>query len=173
MTKMINLLKRTTYYGERLFTVCGALSLIVIIISITIGVVERYVFNSPLTWPEEMSVLMLVVLAFFSIGAATVKRKHVVADFLIQNANEKYKRIISVIANMMSVFFVVILFYSALKIIPTLTFKTSSLKIPRQAYYWPIFAIVPIMILTYVQEILELIAEAKYKKKGKTASVQG
>lgn len=172
MKSIINILKKITYYGERFFTVCGAFALVVIIISITIGVIARYIFNVPLTWPEEMSVLMLVALAFFSIGAATVKRKHVVADFLIQNANKKYKRIVSITANSMSIIFVIILFYSALKIIPTLTFKTTALKIPKQAYYWPIFGIVPVMVLAYIQEILELIVEAKYERKGGTASVQ-
>lgn len=166
MTKIIKIIRKITFYGERFFTTAAIVSLIVIIFSVASGVVSRYIFNNPLTWTEELSILMMVFLAFLSIGAATVKRKHIVADFLLQNASNNYKQSISLITSVASIIFIWILLYSALIIIPSLNFITTALKISRKLYFVPLFLIVPIMTLVYVEDILQALVGIKSKKEG-------
>lgn len=63
---------------ERLYLVCIAISgaaLVAITLIIPLGVFMRYVMNSPLSWPEPASVIMMVVFSF--LGGAAVYRANV------------------------------------------------------------------------------------------------
>lgn len=46
-------------------------------------VIMRYVFNDPLTWSEELARFSFIALAFFGIGAAYGRRRHMFIDALI------------------------------------------------------------------------------------------
>jgi len=63
---------------EALYLACivvSGLALVVITLIIPLGVFMRYVMNSPLSWPEPASVLMMVLFSF--VGGAAVYRAHV------------------------------------------------------------------------------------------------
>ena len=63
---------------EWLYIVCVVLSgtaLVVITLIIPLGVFMRYVMNSPLSWPEPASVIMMVMFSF--LGGAAVYRANV------------------------------------------------------------------------------------------------
>jgi len=60
---------------QALYLACVVLSgaaLVVITLIIPIGVVMRYVFNNPLSWPEPAAVVMMVMFSF--VGGAAVYR---------------------------------------------------------------------------------------------------
>ena len=63
---------------EALYLACivvSGVALVVITLIIPLGVFMRYVVNSPLSWPEPASVLMMVLFSF--VGGAAVYRAHV------------------------------------------------------------------------------------------------
>ena len=63
---------------EWLYIVCIAISgaaLVAITLIIPLGVFMRYVMNSPLSWPEPASVIMMVIFSF--LGGAAVYRANV------------------------------------------------------------------------------------------------
>ena len=63
---------------EWLYVVCVVVSgvaLVVITLIIPLGVFMRYVMNSPLSWPEPASVIMMVMFSF--LGGAAVYRANV------------------------------------------------------------------------------------------------
>jgi TRAP-type C4-dicarboxylate transport system permease small subunit len=63
---------------EWIYVVCIVLSgtaLVVITLIIPLGVFMRYVMNSPLSWPEPASVVMMVMFSF--LGGAAVYRANV------------------------------------------------------------------------------------------------
>ena len=63
---------------EWLYIVCIVLSgtaMVVITLIIPLGVFMRYVMNSPLSWPEPASVIMMVMFSF--LGGAAVYRANV------------------------------------------------------------------------------------------------
>jgi TRAP-type C4-dicarboxylate transport system permease small subunit len=71
---------------ERLYLACIVVSgaaLVGITLIIPLGVFMRYVMNSPLSWPEPASVLMMVLFSF--VGAAAVYRAngHIAVEALI------------------------------------------------------------------------------------------
>jgi len=61
--------------------VCAVL-LAVLVAAISTGVTFRYVFNSPLPWPEELARYALVWLTFIGAALATKRQGHIVVDFL-------------------------------------------------------------------------------------------
>jgi TRAP-type C4-dicarboxylate transport system permease small subunit len=72
---------------EALYLACIVISgaaLIVITVIIPLGVFMRYVMNSPLSWPEPASVLMMVMFSF--LGGAAVYRAnvHIAVEALVK-----------------------------------------------------------------------------------------
>jgi TRAP-type C4-dicarboxylate transport system permease small subunit len=80
---------------EWLYIACVTLSgsaLVVITLFIPIGVFMRYVMNSPLSWPEPASVVLMVMFSF--IGGAAVYRAnvHVAVEALINAVGPSTRR---------------------------------------------------------------------------------
>jgi TRAP-type C4-dicarboxylate transport system permease small subunit len=81
---------------EGLYLFCVVLSgaaLVAITVMIPIGVFMRYVLNSPLSWPEPASVVLMVMFSF--IGGAAVYRAnvHVAVEALLNAVNPSARRV--------------------------------------------------------------------------------
>ena len=82
---------------EALYLACIVISgaaLIVITLIIPLGVFMRYVMNSPLSWPEPASVLMMVMFSF--LGGAAVYRAnvHIAVEALVKNVGPGARRLL-------------------------------------------------------------------------------
>lgn len=80
---------------EALYVACIAVSgiaLVAITLIIPLGVFMRYAMNSPLSWPEPASVVMMVMFSF--LGGAAVYRAnvHVAVQALLDAAGPRAKR---------------------------------------------------------------------------------
>jgi len=80
---------------EALYLACIVISgaaLVVITVIIPLGVFMRYVMNSPLSWPEPASVLMMVMFSF--LGGAAVYRAnvHIAVEALVKNVPPGVRR---------------------------------------------------------------------------------
>jgi TRAP-type C4-dicarboxylate transport system permease small subunit len=72
---------------EALYLACivvSATALIVITLIIPAGVFMRYVVNSPLSWPEPASVLMMVMFSFLGGAAVYRANAHVAVEALVK-----------------------------------------------------------------------------------------
>src|SRR5262245_41239373 len=82
---------------EALYLACivvSGLALVIITLIIPLGVFMRYVMNSPLSWPEPASVLMMVMFSF--LGGAAVYRAnvHIAVEALVKNVGPSARRIL-------------------------------------------------------------------------------
>ncbi len=82
---------------EALYLACIVISgaaLIVITLIIPLGVFMRYVMNSPLSWPEPASVLMMVMFSF--LGGAAVYRAnvHIAVEALLKAVGPGKRRLL-------------------------------------------------------------------------------
>jgi len=82
---------------EGLYLACIVISgaaLVVITLIIPLGVFMRYVMNSPLSWPEPASVLMMVMFSF--LGGAAVYRAnvHIAVEALVKAVAPGTRRIL-------------------------------------------------------------------------------
>ena len=82
---------------EWLYIACVVVSgvaLVAITLIIPLGVFMRYVMNSPLSWPEPASVLMMVMFSF--LGGAAVYRAnvHIAVEALVKNVGPGARRLL-------------------------------------------------------------------------------
>jgi TRAP-type C4-dicarboxylate transport system permease small subunit len=80
---------------ERLYVICiviSGLALVGITLIIPLGVFMRYVVNSPLSWPEPASVIMMVIFSF--LGGAAVYRAnvHIAVEALLKAVRAPVRR---------------------------------------------------------------------------------
>jgi TRAP-type C4-dicarboxylate transport system permease small subunit len=83
---------------ERLYLACIVVSgaaLVGITLIIPLGVFMRYVMDSPLSWPEPASVLMMVMFSF--VGAAAVYRAngHIAVEALVNAVSPGKRRVLA------------------------------------------------------------------------------
>lgn len=81
---------------ERLYLACIVISgvaLVVITLIIPLGVFMRYAMNSPLSWPEPASVVMMVTFSFLG-GAAVYRAKvHIAVEALLNAVKPSWRRV--------------------------------------------------------------------------------
>ena len=87
---------------EWLYLLCIVISgaaLVAITLIIPLGVFMRYAMNSPLSWPEPASVIMMVMFSF--LGGAAVYRAHVhiAVEALVKAVGENARRALLWAAN--------------------------------------------------------------------------
>ncbi|MGD8401648.1 MAG: TRAP transporter small permease [Bacillota bacterium] len=164
--------KKLILLAGRVFTAVAVLTLVGIVVIITAGIIARYIFNSPFVWTEELALLLFVWLSFLSIGVSTFKRKHVVADFLVQNINQHYKEFFRLVFSILSMVFLCFVFWSSIAILPTLLFETAALRIPRTFYYYPMACVTPFMIIFYLLELSDATHNIRLARRTDTGKVE-
>ena len=167
----LKILNGIVYYGYLVFRKLGALILTVMFLSITAGIISRYFFNSPFSWTEELTTFMMVYLCYISAAITTADKKHIVADFLISAAPEKFRKVMNFVSRILMVIFFVVLCISVIKLIPTLRWVSGVLYISRKWYYYPILVTSVYMIFTVIVDMLneffpghDLMAQARQKR---------
>jgi len=69
--------------GENFEEIVCTLLLFIMVGSVCISVLYRYVLNAPLPWPEELARFALVWLTCFGAAAATKHKAHMAVDFAV------------------------------------------------------------------------------------------
>lgn len=152
--KIMKALNLVVYWVNFSMRKLGAAVLTVIFLSITAGIVSRYMFNSPLSWTEELVCFLMVYLCYISAAITTAEKKHLVADFLIAKAPENFRKVVSVISRILMIVFFVVVCISIIELLPTLVWKSGVLLIHRKFYYYPVLVCCIIMTFDVVVDIL-------------------
>ena len=132
----------------------GAIVLTIIFLSITVGILSRYLFNKPMSWTEELVCFLMVYLCYISAAITTAEKKHLVADFLIAKAPPLFRKIISVISRLLMILFFAVVCISIVRLLPTLVWRSGVLLIHRRFYYYPVLVSCIIMTFDVVVDIL-------------------
>ena len=154
---MIAIFKKVIYWGEKIQMALGVIMLAAIIVSMTGGVISRYIFGSPFTWTEELGTFLFIWLSFLGAGIASAKKKHVVVDFLTEKIPVKYSNIVKLVLNFLIIVFLVLLAIGAVILQPkTSAHGSVALNIPKNFYYLPVLITSVYMFFIYVVETFEL-----------------
>ncbi|MDR3258784.1 MAG: TRAP transporter small permease [Fusobacteriaceae bacterium] len=87
--------------------------LIVLVILTSINVILRYVFNSGLTWNDEICKYCLIFSGFISIGYWIRHKNGICVDTLVQILPSKYRKILLFMTQLVVlIFFCILFFYS-------------------------------------------------------------
>lgn len=154
MKKLVKALNKVQMITYDILEVIAAIVLAVTIIVVTLGIVSRYVFNNSLSWTEEICCILLVWLAYFTAGLATVGKTHVVADFLSQKLKGVAKTIQSWIVRILEVVFLGVMTYALIKLYPSVRQITPALELSKKVYYFPMIVMTIYMILVILLDFL-------------------
>ncbi|WNS79578.1 TRAP transporter small permease [Domibacillus sp. DTU_2020_1001157_1_SI_ALB_TIR_016] len=86
---------------ENTLNIVMALALAIMVVLVFGNVVLRYLFNSGITWSEEMSRYLFIWLTFLGAIGAFKNKEHLGVDMLIKRLPNKMKRVVLVISDLL------------------------------------------------------------------------
>jgi TRAP-type C4-dicarboxylate transport system permease small subunit len=81
------------------------LLLAVMAVTVFIGVVFRYVFHSPLSFPEELAKLAFTWVVFLGAAIAAAKKEHIVIETLVEFFPTKVRAALGLIIRLLTIIF--------------------------------------------------------------------
>ncbi len=72
--------------------IIAGLSISALVLLTVFGVIRRYVFNNPITWLEEMQMILIVWGVFFGGSVAFRKRCHVAIEIIVDAMPERLRK---------------------------------------------------------------------------------
>lgn len=131
----------------------GVLITSLIILTLSAGVVSRYVFNRPFFWTDEFARILLIWSIL--IGAALGFRKgsttdHIRMDFFVSLLPENFRKITDRIVLVVDVVFCVVILLIGIRFfVQTLSFRTAAMDISKGYIHitLPIFAFMALIFL--------------------------
>ncbi|ESU71804.1 MULTISPECIES: TRAP transporter small permease [Geobacillus] len=160
--EFIHRLSNAVYAIEKVLAI---ILCVIMLISLSLGVVYRYLLSSPLTWSEEVSIFSLVWLTFIG-GSMSIKRKEYAAVTIVMDKlqDRVRKRLLSL--SFLIVFvFVLYIFYLAILWVssPTIMLQYSNaMRLPMIIPYLS----VPVSFLFMVIHSLDLFLSQGFQKRG-------
>jgi TRAP-type C4-dicarboxylate transport system permease small subunit len=124
--------------GEKAFCI----SAMAFIIALNIyGIGRRYIFNSPVIYVQELTILGGVWLTFIGIGLFFKDRSDISIDILVQHLPKRLKLLNELFVDLVLLFFVAVTAWECWKFIPFT--RTAShvlsfaLGLPEEVFYYP------------------------------------
>lgn len=119
--KLMETISDTLYKAEKILAV---VYMAVMLGSIVVGVLFRYVFSNPLTWTDELAVYMLIWLTFIG-GSMSVKTgKAASLDLVFERVNLIWKKIFLIVGYASVIIFAAVVAYMAIKWISNPSIQT-------------------------------------------------
>lgn len=138
----------------------GAVVFIAIMILLTVQVVSRYAFGFSITWTEELSVLLFVVMTYLGISSAVTYRKHLRIDALLDAVPFKVKRVLLIVSDLVFIGFNTYLLFPFTSLIEGLgRAKSPMLGVPKALMYAVIPAMMTVSSLKIAYDIYKLSRE--------------
>lgn len=142
--------------GEYIVMACSLLMVTTVVFS----VLSRYFLRYPLTWSEEFSRYMLVMITFVGGGLALKRGLHAYVDFAVRALPDGFRWIVNIIQHIMTLVFAILFTIWSIKLVlsPTILYQVSpAIRLPM--FY--IYGIMPLafgfMVLVEVNSLLKII----------------
>jgi len=130
---------------ENIFTIICLSTLIVIVFMQT---VLRYIFNSPLIWPERLATLIVIWMIYIGASIALKRESHISIKFFVKSLPNKVSRFIKILVNSsIAVFLFIVIWYGIFLQQSQLKYYDAALNIPRSIFSLPIIISAFLMLL--------------------------
>ena len=94
----------------RIELAAGVMILIFIVLLVFLQVFNRFIIRQPLTWSEELSRYLFILLVFIGISVATKSKSHFGIDFIVRKLPRRLSRVMDVIVSVAVLSFLFIIF---------------------------------------------------------------
>ena len=133
----------------------GTVFFLVMVVSVSIGVVFRYVFNHPLIWTEEIASFAFLWGVFMGSAAAAKKHSHIVVDTLIILTPKMFQRVVGILTGSLVVAMLAAVTILGLQYAYSQR-NTSTEAIEMPVFWWAL-AVPTFSILTFFHTLRDLV----------------
>ncbi|MBW1997306.1 MAG: TRAP transporter small permease [Deltaproteobacteria bacterium] len=152
-SRWLTLIRRLDSFFSFIGGILGVSITTLIILTLSAGVISRYIFNRPFFWTDEFARILLIWSIL--VGAALGFRKgsatdHIRMDFFVTLFPDKFRKITDRIVLGVNIFFcVAILIIGVRFFLQTISFRTAAMDISKGYVYisLPIFAVMALVFL--------------------------
>jgi TRAP-type C4-dicarboxylate transport system permease small subunit len=123
---------------------------------ITLDVILRYLFNSPLLWSQETNGLLLVIVLFLSLVYCWDRRRHVRMEIFYSRFGKRMKGAADIITGLVGIGFFVALGFQCLRDIPYMI-QTNESAEQLGIQLWPFKVIIAAVSLLFLLKLLVFI----------------
>lgn len=149
---------------DKIIDSISSILLVVTSILVFTQAILRYFFSYSIHWSEEVSLLMIVWFIFLGCSVAAKEGAHISMDMLDNILPDKGRQIISVIINIISVGFCVIIVYAGIGMVKN-AIELDSMATSIEMPLWIAYTSVPVgMTLMLIQYIFKLVDSIKALK---------
>ena len=136
----------------------SVLCMVLILLLVIVQVAMRYLFNSPLTWSEELAVFVMIWLTFIGSLICMRDKEHIEVTILVDHLPRPLQRIVVAFSRLASVFFLLVVAYYGFElVVENMTVTSPANKISMGLVY----TIIPLSSLGMVFYLVKAIAKGE------------
>ncbi len=136
----------------------SVLCMVLILLLVIVQVAMRYLFNSPLTWSEELAVFVMIWLTFIGSLICMRDKEHIEVTILVDHLPRPLQRIVVAFSRLASVFFLLVVAYYGFELVmENMTVTSPANKISMGLVY----TIIPLSSLGMVFYLVKEIAKGE------------
>jgi TRAP-type C4-dicarboxylate transport system permease small subunit len=140
------------WFMENLEELIGAVALIIIVASVSWGVITRYITEQPATWASEIANLAFAWLTFFGASACIKYRLHPSIDMLTATLPARLQRLVAGFNHLLLLsFYAFMTWFGARFAIESWNTPTAVLQWPQSVLYAPVAVCSALMIVRHLQ----------------------
>ena len=166
---MLKILNKIIKVGDRICASLAVVLLAVLVISVSMGIVARYFFNSPFAWTEELVTLLFIWISFLAAAVAAARHKLVIVDFFIAKIPPSGRVLIGIMSDFLSMVFLAMIIIGSVILIPQMIHPSVALNIPKSIYYMAVFVSSLLIFLVQLESLLQRLGNLFRKNKQEVA----
>jgi len=131
--------KNLFFYIGEIEIALSFLLVIIIIVSVFLQIIWRYLINMPLLWPEEFSMFLMIWMIFFMASYITKIKRHLALDYFFNKLSPKLAFWISLVSKIFIIIFLICSVWGGCQLYKSgMIRKSTILGIPLFYYYMSI-----------------------------------
>ena len=140
------------FFIDQFEEIVAALAVVVVILSVSWGVLTRYILEQPAAWAGEIATLGFAWVVFFGAAACIKYRLHPAIDLLVVRFPPRLRRLVEWTNHLLLLgFFGFMVWYGVLFSIDAVETPSAVLQLPLAWLYGPVTFCFALMIVRYLQ----------------------
>ncbi len=164
MALIKKIISKLSWFFSEVVPNCG---FVLLFLTFLITIASRYVFNAPVPWTYEVSILSYMWIMFFGVGLAFKNKGHVVFSLFYDTLGDRGKFISQLLSDSLIVILLSIAFVPCVDSWLSKQMVTGVLEIPYTIVFAPFMWMYAELIIRAIQSIIKNIKD--YKSTGKVS----
>ena len=136
----------------------SVLCMVLILLLVIAQVAMRYIFNSPLTWSEELAVFVMIWLTFIGSLICMRDKEHIEVTILVDHLPRPLQRIVVAFSRLASVVFLLVVAYYGFELVMENMMVTSP---ANKISMGVVYTVIPLSSLGMVFYLVKSIAKGE------------